>query len=413
MKGVLDRGITTSNELFEMVWEEIQNKGLNKIPGIKELLEMLLNAIMMKEREVYLQRHPEDRANGFYERRLGLRFSEVDLKVPRVRFGRQFRPTILPPHWKRVDRDYEELLLGMLANGYSKSQMKQSLKRLGLSFSDDALEAVVELVKEKLEYFKQRSLKSDWLCVFIDAYHGGMRIPEGRVVEVSIFVAVGIDLDGQKHLLGFWVLRGRENKGFWIEVLQDLISRGLHKVLLFVTDDFSGLTGVIKELFPGTEHQLCLVHLRRALKRKLQKSLYSKISRALHRLRHAEDAEEGRQIMKEVVDVVSEQDSRYGKMLQNKTEHYIAFLKYPRQIRGHLYTTNPVEGLNAGLELMRLELGGYFPSQDCLEVNLFIQAVNLEDRWQRKAMPKVVSCLYEIRQMFQLRYGLNEDGTEE
>ena len=102
-----------------------------------------------------------------------------------------------------------------------------------------------------------------------------------------------------------------------------------------------------------------------------------------------------------------------GNALQSKTEQYITFLKYPRQIRGHLYTTNPVEGLNAGLELMRLELGGYFPSQDCLEMNLFIQAVNLEDRWQRKPMPKVVSCVYEIRQLFQLRYGLNEDDLEE
>lgn len=412
MAAVRSRGMTTSKELFDMLWKEIEDRGLEKISGIKELLEMLLNAIMVKEREVYLQRHPEDRANGFYERRLGLRFAELNLRVPRVRIGNQFRPSILPPHWKRVDRDYEELILGMIANGYSKSQMKQSLNRLGLPFSEEALEAVVELVKEKLEYFKKRPLKSDWLCVFIDAYHGGMRVPEGRVVDVSIFVAVGIDLEGQKHLLGFWVLKGRENKGFWIEVLQDLITRGLHRVLLFVTDDFSGLSGVIRELFPGAEHQLCLVHLRRALKRKLQRGLYSRVSRALHRLRHAEDAEEGRQIMQEIVEVVSEQDKRYGNALQGKIEQYIAFLKYPRQIRGHLYTTNPVEGLNAGLELMRLELGGYFPSQDCLEVNLFIQAVNLEDRWQRRPMPKVASCLYEIRQLFQLRYGLNEDDEE-
>lgn len=403
----------SSDELFHEIWEEIQQRQMGSITGLKELIEKLINHIMQKERELYLERHPEDRANGYYERSLTLNFGTFGLKVPRVRIGSSFRPSILPPAWKRVNKDYEELLLGLLSNGYSKAQIKQTLKQLGMDYSEEALKNVVEMVKERLDYFKQRTFKCDWLSIFIDAYHGKMRVEGGKVVEVSIFVAVGIDLEGYKHLIGFWVLKGRETKGFWTEVLQDMINRGIHRVLLFVTDDFSGLRGVIKGLFPFSEHQLCVTHLRRNLKGKLKKELYRRVRELLQKLRVAEDEAEGRELMEEVLKVVSEQSEQYAKRLRGKIDNYIAFLKYPRGIRGHLYTTNPVEGLNAGIDLMRLELGGYFPSRQCVEVNLFIQAVNLEDRWLRKPMPKVASCVYEIRQLFQLRYGLNEDDMEE
>ena len=146
-----------------------------------------------------------------------------------------------------------------------------------------------------------------------------------------------------------------------------------------------------------------MIHLRRNLKRKLSKAVYRRVSEALFRLRHAEDEQEGRQIFEAMVQLVQEVDNKYAKHLGKVVEHYINFLKYPKEL------TNPVEGLNAGLELMRLEMGGYFPSLDCLEVNLFVQAVNLEGHWQRKPMPKVVGYAYELRQMWMLRYGLNED----
>ncbi|MDQ7033040.1 MAG: transposase, partial [Desulfonauticus sp.] len=86
----------------------------------------------------------------------------------------------------------------------------------------------------------------------------------------------------------------------------------------------------------------------------------------------------------------------------------LAFLNYPKEVRKHIYTTNPVEGLNRGLELMRLDLGGYFPSQRCLETNLFVQLANPADKWQRKPMPRVRAVLPELRQLLVLRYELEE-----
>jgi transposase-like protein len=98
----------------------------------------------------------------------------------------------------------------------------------------------------------------------------------------------------------------------------------------------------------------------------------------------------------------------WTKVLRQKQYHYLAFLEYPEEVRKHIYSTNPVESLNAGLERMCLELGGYFPSLESLEVNIFIQVVNLQDKWWRRAMPSIQSVSYLIQQKFALTYELQE-----
>ncbi|HCZ06106.1 MAG TPA: IS256 family transposase, partial [Thermotogae bacterium] len=100
-----------------------------------------------------------------------------------------------------------------------------------------------------------------------DAYHGKLRDENGKIAEVSIYVALGIDMEGYKQILGYWIKQGKENKNFWIEIFQDMISRGMSKVGIFVTDDFSGLTKVIEKFFPQSDHQLCWVHMKRNLRR--------------------------------------------------------------------------------------------------------------------------------------------------
>jgi len=98
--------------------------------------------------------------------------------------------------------------------------------------------------------------------------------------------------------------------------------------------------------------------------------------------------------------------------MRAKEESYPAFLGYPEEVRRHIYSTNVVESIDAGIEQMRLDDGGYLPSQDALEVNLSIQVVNLQDRWWRSGVPTVSSKSYELRQLFALRYELDEEATD-
>jgi len=114
-------------ELFSKV-DEYFEKG--EKPNIANLFEELLNYVMSKEREECLRKNLYDLANGFYNRKLNIKYGELDIKVPRVRFDNTFRPSLLPARWKRVDKEYEELLLAMLTNGYTKSKISRTVRNL-------------------------------------------------------------------------------------------------------------------------------------------------------------------------------------------------------------------------------------------------------------------------------------------
>ena len=175
---------------------------------------------------------------------------DLDLKLPRVRFGNSFRPSLLPERWKGVDKDYENLLLALLANGYSRARIKATLEELDLPYSEESVEELVNLIYDHLQFYKETPLENEMFAVFIDVYHAKLRDENGKVTDVSIFVGVGIDMDGHKTILGWWVKMGSENKTFWAEVLQDLASRGLSKVGIFVTGDLSGLRKLLPQFFP-------------------------------------------------------------------------------------------------------------------------------------------------------------------
>ena len=94
--------------------------------------------------------------------------------------------------------------------------------------------AAKALIQDQLDFYKSQPLRSDWFAIFVDAYWAKLGTEKGKLVDLSLFVAVGIDLEGHKEVLGFWTLEGRENKASWVQVLQDLIARGVHRVLLKV-----------------------------------------------------------------------------------------------------------------------------------------------------------------------------------
>jgi transposase-like protein len=128
-------------------------------------------------------------------------------------------------------------------------------------------------------------LTADMLAVFIDGYRAKLRGEGKRVTVISIYTAAGFDLDGVKSILGYRVNPTRENLGFWVEVMQDLILRRLKQPLLFVTDDLSGLKEVIAKLLPYSDHQFCCIHMQRNLRRHFSKAFYSSLKRALYQAR--------------------------------------------------------------------------------------------------------------------------------
>ncbi len=180
-------------------------------------------------------------------------------------------------------------------------------------------------------------LKPDWFAIFIDAYWTKIKNPETKSLhQLSLFIALGIDLTGTKHILGFWTLKGKESKA--------------------------------KKLFPYAQHQLCLIHLQRNFKAKLNKKLYARAKSVFLKLKTATDRQEGEVLFDKLCEIVKTKSDDWWEELDKKRENYLAFLEYPQEVRKHIYSTNPVESINSGLERMVTELGGYFPSERTLVV---------------------------------------------
>ncbi|GIU71250.1 MAG: hypothetical protein KatS3mg003_0729 [Candidatus Nitrosocaldaceae archaeon] len=135
---------------------------------ITTILADLISAIMERERRIYLE-NTDDNANGYYSRRLQLAIGKLDLKIPRVRYSNTFRPSLLPKAWRRVDKDYENIILALLTNGYSKVDMERALHALDMPYSEDRVKEIIELIHEKLDAYKNMPIKDKLFAVFIDA----------------------------------------------------------------------------------------------------------------------------------------------------------------------------------------------------------------------------------------------------
>jgi len=126
-------------------------------PSLTYLIQELLNYFMLKERQFYNEANSSI-CNRFYQRNLALSFGNLKLNIPRVRFGNNFRSFLLPQRWKRYDKDYEEFLLALLSNGYTKAKIQEICKSLSIAYSEVAMQSIEELISQQLQYFKTRTL---------------------------------------------------------------------------------------------------------------------------------------------------------------------------------------------------------------------------------------------------------------
>jgi putative transposase len=375
--------------------------------SLRELLSLVLTQLSHAERQAYLARIPADKGNGLYARSLNLGSVPLQVDVPRTRSG-NFRPTVLPPPYQR---DYPEetqaLLLGLLASCRSLNAAKAALRRIGLSGSEEDLEAVARDFLEELELRNTRPLDPDLLALFLDAKY--VEVKEGdRLRPASLYLAVGLGRDGKKRILAILFRLGRENLEEWKNVLRSLIERGLRRVLLVVHDDFSGLLPVTQGLFPQAGVQLCVVHLQRNAKSHLSKTDAAEFTPRLRALKTAWTPEVA---AAQFEDLCQRFESRYASFIREirkKRDHYLAFLAYPDRLRRSLSTTNVVEAVNGQLEIMRRNSGGYFQSEESLKLKLGLAVSQLEGgRWRRVAS-SVQNALDQFNALFQSRFEREE-----
>jgi transposase-like protein len=231
-------------------------------------------------------------------------------------------------------------------------------------------------------------------------------VEEAGVIKKAVhFTVVGVDMNCKKELLLSIVFFGSESLEMWKKVITNLKNRGLCRVLMFITDDFSGLNKLLSQMLPSTDHQLCLVHLMRNLKGNLDKNLYEEFSNLMQEIYLCSSFESAYSKLSNFIEEKVKKDySFYANYLKERTNNYLAFTKYPQGLRLMIRTTNAVEGINNAIETTRRNSGGYFHSEREMAIKMKIIFDNLAKTKWSNPIPKFAANLAQINHMFFERF---------
>jgi len=395
--------IGQTQEIFAQIAE-------GKNPDIRQFLidgmSDLLNRAFVAERSVYLAGNGNvgNKANGYSNRSVNFGTSLVPISVPRDRSG-NFYPSMLPKYSRNIGESYLDILEGIILNSKSFRSISDTVNALGLPYSKEQVELVLNDLFEESKKFNARQLESDWAFVYVDAKVIDMAEDSGSIKKAVHFTVVGVDMNCKKELLLSINFFGSESLELWKKVITNLRNRGLSRVLMLITDDFSGLNKLITQLLPNTDHQLCLVHLMRNLKGNLDKNLYEEFSNLMQEIYLCSSFESAySKISSFIEEKVKKDHSFYANYLKERVNNYLAFTKYPQGLRPMIRTTNAVEGINNAIETTRRNSGGYFHSEREIAIKMKIIFDNLAKTKWLNPIPKFAANLAQINHMFFERF---------
>jgi len=407
------KDIVIPNQYKEIISEIIANELSDSLFDLmkmttKERVKTISEIIMKAERELHLlngRYSNSDKANGYYKRKLNSSVGEIELRIPRDRDG-DFRSKLLPEKYKRIDDSYVNLISSCLNNFYSPNSIKRFLKDLNLSYSREEYEELSKLIYEEFMTFQNRQLPESCIGIFIDGIMTEMYDEEKKkVVKSVIYLVIGIDFEGKKDLYAVEFLKGNESKEGWLQIFNKLVSRGLKKPLIIVSDDFSGIIEAVKTIYPKSFHQLCWVHFIRNLKRNVSKNDFKVLKEKLYHLKFSNDFEYAKDKFIEIFSSYKSKYPYYVENVINKSEYYLCFLKLPENVGKNFYTTNISESFNSVIRRIELNAGGYFRSKKAFEINCFIKRNQLKRGKWSNAVPTIVGNLYELRQIYVQIFG--------
>jgi putative transposase len=366
-------------------------------------LSHVLNTALQKERQFHLEDHPEDRANGYAPgRTLQVGSTTVHLERPRTRQG--FYPAVLPKHQRHLPEAYQQLLRNILLGAKSFNAARRTLQALGLGHSPEQVEQLLEELHQEARSFFTRPLGPDWLALFIDAKLIELKDEHEQVKQAVHFLVVGVGLDGKKEILSACTFWGNEVLEAWRKVLIDLKNRGLVRVLLLVSDDFSGLAQLIRGLFPNSDHQLCTVHLLRNAQRHLSLEDYTLFKEVWREIQSASSFETAQSRFRALLEQLRPNNKAWVEHLEKRTANYLVFLKYPTAIHPQLRSTNLPEGLNNQIENLRRNAGGHFHSQREALIKMKLLTNDLYDHKWSRGNPTFLGQLGTLNQMFRQHF---------
>lgn len=314
--------------------------------------------------------------NGTSPKKVKTSYGSIDINVPRVREG-EFEPEVIK---KRavIEDGLEAQIISMYAKGMTVRDIVAHIQALyGVELSPASVSNITDKIMEEAREWYSRTLDSFYPVVFLDAIHYKVR-EEGRIVTKASYIALGINVEGKKDILGIWI---GENEGakFWLKVCNELKNRGVKDILIACIDGLQGFPEAIKTVFPDTRIQLCIIHqIRNTMKYVAYKDSKA-FMKDLKRVYGAESEEIAVMNLEAMLDTWK----KYRAVIENwqmKWEHLSTYFTYGYQIRRLIYTTNTLEGFNRQLR-KATKSKAVFPNDDALRKTLYLTTRDITGKW--------------------------------
>lgn len=379
------------NLLKEYVQSQNFTSTADIMQAMKEMFRDVIQQVMEVELEEELGRErcerrdensdqPKNYRNGYSKKKVKTQLGEVDIRVPRDRNG-EYEPKIIAKHSRNAD-GMEDKIISLYACGMSQRDIAEQIKELyDVEISPELVTKITEKIMPEVVAWQNRPLETIYPFVFMDAIHYKVK-EDHRYITKAAYVVLGITMDGRKDILGVWIGEHETSK-FWVNVLNDLKSRGVMDVYLFCTDGLCGMPQAIEAVYPKSRLQRCIVHQIRSSTRYVSYKDIKQLTADLKKIYTSVTEEEAMQQLENFAD---KWRGRYPSCVKSWEDNWnvlSTFFEYPMEIRKIIYTTNIIEGLNRQFRQITKNKPS-FTNDDSLRRILYLASQRITKHWHAR-----------------------------
>lgn len=360
--------IKTGDELNDFL-KQLQKRGIEK------MLEGEFNEHLGYDK--HQKSITDNKRNGTTHKTIKTSFGESQIHVPRDRDG-SFNPMIIPKRKSMID-GLENVIVSLYAKGMSNHDIEEQIREVyNFDISTSAISRITEAVSEDIIAWQNRPLEPIYLIVWMDGIVFKVR-ENSKVVQKTIYIAVGLRRDGKKEVLGLW-LGKNESAAFWMSVLTDIKARGVEDILITATDNLNGFTQTIKSVFSEASTQICVVHqIRNSCKYVVWKDR-KEFTKDMKYIYNAPNEEAARASLEDFANKWNNKYSYAVKSWHDNWDELTVFFEFPIEIRKIIYTTNLIENLNGKIrKYTKNKLS--FPTDDAVKKSVYLALREATKKW--------------------------------
>ncbi len=369
-----------------------------------QIQKALMERILQNEMEFHLgyKKHSSEGQNSGNSRNGKSRKTiitdndSLEIEIPRDRMG-EFEPQFVKKHQRRINK-FNDMIISLYSRGLSTEEICGYLKEMyDTDVSKELISHITNSVYEEVTAWRNRPIEELYPIVFFDAIRIKIR-DSGKIINKAVYLALGIDIEGHKELLGMWIAHN-EGAKFWLSVLTELKNRGMKDILIACIDGLKGFPEAIESIYPDTDIQLCIVHMIRNSVRFVSWKDRKKITADLKNIYKAATEEEAKLQLDKFAQIWDKQYPSISKSWYENWENLKTFYDFPDYIRKVIYTTNAIESINMSLRKVT-KTRASFPNDKAVYKMLYLAVQNISKKWN---MP--IRNWNQAINQFALKYG--------